>query len=204
MLFTLGGAFSIREGVHKLLGSGPHVASIWAFVVLGGAFVFESLSITVAIRALKRARGDTSMRTYWRRSRDPTLLTVVLEDSSALLSIGVAAGGLGLSIHTGDPAWDALASAMIGVVLIGVALVLALENYSLLLGEIRAPRRPRPDRGDGDRRCRGGGGGGAAHDASGAHLVARGPRDRFPGRPLGARARTRQRPAASGRRRGRG
>ena len=139
ILFTLGGAFSIREGVHKLLGSGPHVASMWAFVVLGGAFVFESLSIAVAIRALQRARGDVPLLEYWERSRDPTLLTVVLEDSSALLSIVLAAGGLALSMRTGSATWDALASMAIGVILIGVALVLALENYSLLLGE-SAPR----------------------------------------------------------------
>jgi divalent metal cation (Fe/Co/Zn/Cd) transporter len=107
----------------------------WAFVVLGGAFVFESLSITAAIRALQRARGDTSLREHWRRSRDPTLLTVILEDSSALLSILVAATGLWQSLRTDDLRWDALASAAIGVVLIGVAFVLALENYSLLLGE---------------------------------------------------------------------
>jgi cation diffusion facilitator family transporter len=139
MLFTLGGAFSIREGVHKLLESSPHIASKWAFVVLGGAFVFESLSMTVALRALRRARGSTPLREYWRSSRDPTLLTVVLEDLSALLSIGLAAGGLGLNLLTGDPVWDALASTAIGAILIGVALVLALESYSLLLGE-SAPR----------------------------------------------------------------
>jgi divalent metal cation (Fe/Co/Zn/Cd) transporter len=135
ILFTLGGAFSIREGVHKLLGSAPHVASTWSFVVLGGAFVFESVSITIAIRALQRARGRTPLLEYWRASRDPTMLTVVLEDSSALLSIALAATGLGLSMHTGSATWDALASASIGLLLIGVALVLALENYSLLLDE---------------------------------------------------------------------
>jgi hypothetical protein len=74
------------------------VASVWAFVVLGGAFVFESLSLTVASRAFQRSRGDTPLREYWRRNRDPTLL-----------------------------------------LLIGVALVLALESYSLLLDE-SAPR----------------------------------------------------------------
>jgi divalent metal cation (Fe/Co/Zn/Cd) transporter len=110
------------------------VASVWAFVVLGGAFVFESLSLTVAIRALQRSRGDTPLREHWRRNRDPTLLTVVLEDSSALLSIGLAAGGLGLCVWTGNPTWDALASAAIGVLLIGVALVLALESYSFAAG----------------------------------------------------------------------
>jgi divalent metal cation (Fe/Co/Zn/Cd) transporter len=111
-------------------------------VVLGGAFMFESLSITVAIRAVRRAKGDSSLTVYWQKVRDPTLLTVILEDSSALLSIGLAAIGLALSARTRDAVWDAAASVAIGLLLIGVAIVLALENYSLLLGEA-APRELR-------------------------------------------------------------
>jgi cation diffusion facilitator family transporter len=139
MLFTVGGAFSIWEGVHKLRAPGEQGSPGWAFVVLAGAFVFESLSLTVATRALRRAKGEASLREFWRESRDPTLTTVMLEDSSALLSIVLAAAGLGLSEQTGSTTWDALASMAIGLLLIAVAVVLALENYSLLLGEA-APR----------------------------------------------------------------
>jgi divalent metal cation (Fe/Co/Zn/Cd) transporter len=88
---------------------------------------------------LRRAKGEASLREFWRESRDPTLTTVMLEDSSALLSIVLAAAGLGLSEQTGSTTWDALASMAIGLLLIAVAVVLALENYSLLLGEA-APR----------------------------------------------------------------
>ena len=70
-----------------------------------------------------------------REARDPTLPTVLLEDSAALLSIVVAAAGLALAQLTGRPQWDAAASAAIGLILIGVATFLAYENYSLLLGE---------------------------------------------------------------------
>jgi cation diffusion facilitator family transporter len=139
MLFTVGGAFSIWEGVHKLRAPSEQTPSGWAFLVLAGAFVFESLSLAVATRALRRAQGEASLREFWTESRDPTLTTVVLEDSSALLSIVLAAAGLGLSQWTGHPRWDALASMAIGLVLIAVAVVLAAENYSLLLGEA-APR----------------------------------------------------------------
>jgi divalent metal cation (Fe/Co/Zn/Cd) transporter len=72
---------------------------------------------------------------FMRESRDPTLPTVLLEDSAALLSIVVAASGLTLARLTGEPGWDAAASAVVGLILIAVASFLAYENYSLILGE---------------------------------------------------------------------
>jgi cation diffusion facilitator family transporter len=136
MLFSLGGAFSIWEGVRKILHGGVHEGSRWwSYAVLLGAFVFESMSLGVALRALATAKGRKSLRGYWRDNRDPTLPTVVLEDSAALVSLGVAATGIWLSQITGTEIWDAAASMLIGVLLVGVAVVLALENYSLLLGE---------------------------------------------------------------------
>ena len=75
------------------------------------------------------------MRGYWRDNRDPTIPTVVLEDTAALVSLVAAATGIWLSQVTGRPVWDAAASALIGVLLVGIAVVLALENYSLLIGE---------------------------------------------------------------------
>jgi cation diffusion facilitator family transporter len=139
MLFSLGGAFSIWEAVRKFLAPAPHARTEWAYAVLAGAFVFESLSIGVAIHSLLSAKGPRSLREYWRDSRDPTLLTVLLEDSAALLSLVIAAIGIGLSHLTGHLLWDAAASAVIGIVLVGVAVVLAFESHSLLLGE-SAPR----------------------------------------------------------------
>jgi cation diffusion facilitator family transporter len=115
MLFSLGGAFSIWEGVRKLLHAGEHDGPVvWAYAVLGG--------------------GKT-LRAYWRDNRDPTLPTVVLEDAAALVSLVIATAGIWLSQTTGSPVWDALASGLIGLMLVGVAIVLALENYSLLIGE---------------------------------------------------------------------
>jgi cation diffusion facilitator family transporter len=136
MLFSLGGAFSIWEGVHKLLGGGEHGGSgWWSYTVLAAGFVFESISLCVALRALGKAKGKKSLRGYWRDNRDPTLPTVVLEDTAALVSLGAAATGICLSQVTGSLVWDAGASAVIGLLLVGVAVVLALENYSLLIGE---------------------------------------------------------------------
>jgi cation diffusion facilitator family transporter len=135
MLFSLGGGFSIWEGARKFLyHEAPH-PSFWSYVVLGGACVFESASLTVALHSLRQAKGEVPLRQFWRDNRDPTLITVVLEDSAALVSLGVAAAGIGLSGAAGNMVWDAAASGIIGLILIAVALLLAFENYSLLIGE---------------------------------------------------------------------
>lgn len=136
MLFSLGGAFSIWEGARKLVHGGRHEGPVgWSYAVLAGGFVFESISLGVALHAFLKAKGNKTLWRYWRDNRDPTLPTVLLEDTAALLSLGAAATGIWLTQATGNPAWDAGASVLIGVLLVFVAIVLALENYSLLIGE---------------------------------------------------------------------
>ena len=138
MLFTLGGAFSIWEAVRHVLHPIEKAATGWAYAVLAIGFVFESISLAVALHSLRRAKGGQPLADYWRDNRDPTLLTVLLEDGAALISLVVAGAGLWLAQLTGDGFWDAVASAVIGLLLLGVAVVLAIESHSLLLGE-RAP-----------------------------------------------------------------
>src|SRR5262250_617919 len=116
-------------------GSAHEGSRWWSYAVLAGAFVFESSSLVVAWRALATARGRKSLRGFWRDNRDPTVPTVVFEDTAALVSLRIAALGIWLSQMTGAILWDAVASIVIGTLLVGVAVVLALENYSLLLGE---------------------------------------------------------------------
>ena len=141
MLFSLGGAFSIWEGVRKTLHpSAPEGSAAWAYGVLAGGFFFEAVSLVISVNALRRVKGRLTLRQYWIENRDSTLPTVVLEDSAAIVSLGLAGGGIWLSRHTGSPLWDAGASAAIGLLLIAVAALLAAENYSLLIGE-PAPRR---------------------------------------------------------------
>jgi cation diffusion facilitator family transporter len=138
MLFTLGGAFSIWEAVRHYLHPFEKTPTIWAYGVLAGSFFFESISLTVAAHGLRRNAGSRSLRQYWRDSRDPTLVTVLMEDSAALVALLIAAAGLWLTQTTGDGIWDAAASGLIGLLLIAVAIVLAVESHSLLIGE-RAP-----------------------------------------------------------------
>jgi len=97
--------------------------------------VFEAISLSIAVRSLRRVQAGRSLREFWHETRDPTLLTVLLEDTAALMAVGVATGGLMLAQATGWPQWDAIASVVIGVILLAVAVVLALENHSLLIGE---------------------------------------------------------------------
>lgn len=139
MLFAIGGAFAIWEAVRKYLHPGEHHVHWYAFAVLGGALVFESISFAVAWRSYTVVSEGRSLRTFLADARDPTIPTVLLEDSAALLSIVIAVAGMGAQALTGDAIWDTLASAAIGVTLIAVAGFLALENYSLLLGEPASP-----------------------------------------------------------------
>ncbi len=140
-LFALGGASAIWDAILTLRHPRfvrEHTA--WAYGVLAGAFVFESASLTVGVRTIRRARGDVPWSEYIRETRDPTLATVILEDSAALLAIVVAATGVALSDAYRTSFWDAVASAVIGCVLVAVAIFLAAENHSLLLGEAATPR----------------------------------------------------------------
>jgi cation diffusion facilitator family transporter len=139
MLFTIGGAFSIWEGIYKLRSPGAGQPLGWAFAVLAAAVVFEAISLGIAVRSLRRVKGARSLREFVAENRDPTLVTVLLEDTSALVSLFLAAGGLALTQVTGQVMWDGAASIAIGLVLVTVAVVLAFENHSLLLGE-SAPR----------------------------------------------------------------
>jgi divalent metal cation (Fe/Co/Zn/Cd) transporter len=139
LLFSLGGGFALWEAVRTFLYPQPHDSYVWGYAVLAGAFVFESASLVVGGGVLARAKARRPLSEYLRDLRDPTVLVVVLEDSAALVSIAIAAAGLALSQRTGSPLYDALASGLIGVILIAVAAFLAYDTYSLLIGETAAP-----------------------------------------------------------------
>src|SRR5260370_39717492 len=110
-LFTVGGAVSISEAMHKFLEPPAYVASPGAFFVLAGAFVFEAMSLGVALHSFRtEGRGEPILR-FMREARDPTLPTVLLEDSAALLSILVAAAGLAPPQRTRRPPRGAAAPA---------------------------------------------------------------------------------------------
>jgi len=139
VLFSVGGVFSIYEGVHKVQHPEALDSPIVAFVILGLAMVFEAFALRTAIRHARPHRGKLSWPDYIKRSRSPELPVLLLEDSAALVGLSFAFIGVALSEITGDPIWDGIGTLGIGVLLVVVAGLVATEMKSLLLGESATP-----------------------------------------------------------------
>ena len=139
MIFGLGAVVSLIEGVHKL--SDPHpVAHVYVnYVVLGVSMVFEMGSWTVAFREFRRAQGERNWLQAARRSKDPTVFTVLFEDTAALLGLVAAFSGVALADVLDFPVFDGIASLAIAVILLITAAFLAYESQSLLTGEAAQP-----------------------------------------------------------------
>jgi cation diffusion facilitator family transporter len=139
VLFTVGGAYSIYDGVHKILHPVAITDPLVAFGVLILAAVLEGFSLRTAIRESNQHRAGRSWGEFIRRAKGPDLIVVVLEDSAALTGLVFAFAGVGLSVVTGNGAWDGAGSVAIGVLLAGVAAIVAVETKSLLIGESASP-----------------------------------------------------------------
>ncbi len=135
ILFSVGGVFSIYEGVDKIQHPHPLEVPWLPIVVLLIAIVLESFSFRTAIKESNHVRGDQGWVEFVRRSKSPELPVVLLEDFAALTGLVLALIGVSLTIITGDSLFDALGTLAIGVLLILVAIVLGLETKSLLVGE---------------------------------------------------------------------
>ena len=135
VLFTGGAAFSVFEGIHKVAHPEPVQSPAVAFAVLAIAIVLESLSLRTAVRESRRAREGHGWLAFIRRAKAPELPAVLLEDMAALAGLGFAAVGVGLAVITGNGVWDGVGSLAIGALLAGVAVILAVETKSLLIGE---------------------------------------------------------------------
>ncbi len=139
VLFSLGSLFAIYEGIQKLID--PHELDdpIWAFAVLGIAVVLESFSLRTAVIETGKVRHRRSWWRFIRTTKIPELPVVLLEDVGALIGLLFAAIGVALATATDEPAWDALGSIAIGLLLGAIAVVLAIEMKSLLIGEAASP-----------------------------------------------------------------
>ncbi|MXM67156.1 cation diffusion facilitator family transporter [Streptomyces sp. HUCO-GS316] len=135
VLFSVGGMFAIYEGYEKI--KHPHEIDHWYWPVgvLVFAIIAESFSFRTAIKESNPVRGDLSWKEFVRRAKAPELPVVLLEDLGALVGLILALGGVGLALLTGDGVWDGIGTVCIGVLLVLIALVLAAETKSLLLGE---------------------------------------------------------------------
>jgi cation diffusion facilitator family transporter len=139
VLFSLGSLFAIYEGVQKLID--PHELDdpILAFAVLGIAVVLESYSLRTAVHETRKIKGDRSWWRFIRTSKVPELPVVLLEDVGALAGLGFALIGVALATATDEPAFDAMGSIAIGLLLGVIAVILAIEMKSLLIGEAATP-----------------------------------------------------------------
>jgi cation diffusion facilitator family transporter len=135
MLFSLGSAFAIYEGFHKLQHPEPLTSPIVAVIILVVAIGLETYSFRTALVESAKIKGDTSWWGFIRQSRTPELPVVLLEDTGALLGLVFALFGVGLSVITGDAMWDAVGTLMIGGLLGVIAIILIIEMKSLLIGE---------------------------------------------------------------------
>jgi cation diffusion facilitator family transporter len=135
VLFTVGALFSLYEGVQRIRHPGHLTSPVVAFVVLGIAFGLESFSLRTAIKESNRTRGRAGWRGFIRHAKAPELPAVLLEDVAALSGLILALIGVSLATVTHDDVWDGAGSVGIGVLLAIVAVVLATETKSLLIGE---------------------------------------------------------------------
>jgi cation diffusion facilitator family transporter len=140
VLFSLGGLFALYEGYHKV--HEPHPIEAWKWVpivVLAGAICLEGFSFRTATSEARPNKGDGSWFDFIRRARSPELPVVILEDFAALTGLAIALVGVGLSLITGNGVFDGIGSLAIGALLVSVAVVLAIETKSLLVGESAEP-----------------------------------------------------------------
>ncbi|TRW43660.1 cation diffusion facilitator family transporter [Georgenia yuyongxinii] len=144
VLFTLGGLFALYEAWHKF--AAPHPITSWQWVpvtVLLVAIGLEGRSFWVAIQEANHVRGKRSLMEFVKASRAPEIPVILLEDFGALVGLVFGLFGVSMTLVTGDGRWDAVGSAAIGVLLVIIAIFLAIEMYSMLIGESASPEHHR-------------------------------------------------------------
>jgi cation diffusion facilitator family transporter len=141
VLFTAGGLFALFEGQEKLRHPHHLASTQWAIGVLLVAIALESFSLRTAMRESRHLKGSESWPGFIRRAKVPELPVVLLEDTGALFGLGFAFLGVVLADVTGNPRFDALGSMAIGVLLGFIAVTLAVEMKSFLIGEAAAPEQ---------------------------------------------------------------
>ncbi|PPG34189.1 cation transporter [Rathayibacter sp. AY1B7] len=139
ILFSVGGVFSLYEGIEKI--AEPHeLENAWLpILVLVISICLEGYSLRTGVKESNRVRGSQSWLQFIRRAKAPELPVVLLEDVAALTGLTFALLGVGLTVITGDSVYDAIGTIMIGTLLIVVAIVLGVETKSLLVGEGATP-----------------------------------------------------------------
>ncbi len=141
-LFAVGAAVSVIHGVQSLGAEEEEAEYLWAYVVLGAAFVLEGISFFQARRQVRKGAqsANLSRAAFLDRTSNPTLRAVFFEDAAALVGIVIAVSGLALHQATGEPVWDAIGSILVGLLLGWVAIYLLRRNMAFLVGQIADPQ----------------------------------------------------------------
>ena len=139
VLFSLGGVFSVYEGWHKFTHPEPLSYAWVAVVVLVFGLAAETVSLRACLHEVAKVRSGRSLWRWFRESRQSELVVIFGEDVAALFGLALALLAILLTVFTGNPAWDALGSIAIGVVLIVVALLVGIEIKALLIGQSAEP-----------------------------------------------------------------
>ena len=141
MLFTVGGMYSLYEGIHKLQHPEPLHDWWWAVGVLLFSIAAEWISTVACLKEAAKEREGRTFFQWFRESRSAELIVVIGENIAALLGLVVALVAILVSVVTGDPLWDAIGTVIIGVLLIVVAVFVAIEIKAMLVGQSMDPRR---------------------------------------------------------------
>ncbi|UGB39184.1 cation diffusion facilitator family transporter [Frateuria soli] len=141
LLFSVGGMFSVYEGVHKLSHPEPLKWPWLALGVLVFGIVAEGISMRGCMQEVNKARGEQNLWTWFRETRSSELLVIFGEDLAALIGLCLAALAVGATMLTGNLLFDAVGTIAIGVLLVVVAVALAIEVKALLIGQGVEPRR---------------------------------------------------------------
>jgi cation diffusion facilitator family transporter len=139
MLFSVGGMFSIYEGIHKLQHPEPLKQWWWAVGVLVVSIIAESVSMRACLVEVNKARGSRSLVRWFRQSRQAELIVIFGEDLAALVGLVLALIAIVAAVLTGKPMWDALGTLAIGILLIVIAVFIAIEVKAMLIGQSADP-----------------------------------------------------------------
>ena len=135
LVFALGGGVAIYEGIHHLISPKEVGNPLWNYVVLSLSIVFEGFALFFALKSFKKSRGKLGFIESIEKSKDAATFAIIIEDAAALIGLAIALAGVILGHITGNPYYDAIASILIGLLLCSVAIFLAKESKSLLVGE---------------------------------------------------------------------